>query len=433
MALPDWLDIVPSSGRGDGELTASAAEHTGREPRSYAVTAIPDGADPVTLELTQPGKSVFVDTPGIPSGGFTVPAGGGTVEIEGVSNAASLVFRDSDTGFDVEGSLVVGDESVAVEDLFAATAVPGDPGASAQYAFRYLLRFAQHLGRMEKSAYTSIRDGAEQYGASGALFWLRQSPSGDFIDLDLPGLMPTTMQVPADGLKSLTIRGESNCRGLSWHRGNSSPWAMGLAMSAVLTATGTATGQSETVEMTEADEVYDIPGDPGKSESYSFMLAISRFPANTGRTDKSGKWQVRYSSGVYKEYPVAIVQPSPGEFCTVETLVQPSYSFPKTQASTLVIKGRSNSTNVWLRQSSGTPMAEMLVDGSSISEWDAGDTDPGNIYDFRGEDEDYGWELRISFAALPSGLIPPNVTMYLGWTEEDGTTHQLNSFTIRRT
>lgn len=425
MALPDWLEVVPLSGKGDSELAASAPEHTGRVSRSFIMTGTPSGGEPDTVEIEQEGMAAFVEVSNIPSSdrAFTVPAAGGTVELQGVSNAASLGLLPTGTMSNAPGGAEIeaGGETTEVADALSQTAIPGDPGASSKYAFSFRMNYAERTGRDRSSDYMRLSDGSHSSG----YFFVRQEGADGFVTND-GGVAQLT--VPADGAKTAVFSGRSNLRSLGFYRGDESPWALGLPMDGTFSVTG-ASGGASSVEVSEADTPYTIPGDPGADADYGWKLSVRNFPANTGRLQKSGRWLVKYSSVFI---PVAdIVQPSPGEFCELETEVQPSYNFPISKDGVLSIKGRSNCTNVWITglRSDDLPNAEMYINGSKASEWEANNTEPGNIYEFRGEDEAYEWELRVSFPATPVSQLVRSCK--LGWAGGNAS-HVLATFSIKR-
>lgn len=427
MALLDWLEVVPSSGRGDAELTASAPEHTGREPRSCILTGTPDGGDPDTAEVVQEGKDAFVEVSNIPSSdrAFTVPAAGGNLVIEGESNAAALVLDSISDELAIEsGTLSVNGVANTFEGLTDTVELQGDPGAAAQYAFRYLISFAEYLGRSYQSWYGKVKDANSTKGSD--YFFITRDSAEEYITCQGSTV---SLNIPANGVFTRAFNGESNLRSLSFRRGDSSPWAMKLPMTASVIATGKDSGAAKTVEVAEADTLYDIPDDPGADEAYSWRLVVTQFPANTGRVVKSGKWLVGNSS--VNEVVVNIRQASPGEFC--ESDVKSSYSLSHLLSGTISIKGTSNCTCISLLNAANPTLAvdaELYIDGSKASEWDPLDTTPGNIYEFRGEDEAYEWEIRLNLAKILSGGF---ATRYrLSWCNQSGATTLLALFTVNR-
>lgn len=433
MALPDWLEVVPLSGKGDSELAASAPAHTGRVARSFITTGTPSGGEPDTMEIEQEGKTAFVEVSNIPASGvFGVPSGGGSVIIEGESNAAELVLDSSYDPMPVTtAALQAAGTIYPLSGMAQAVELTGDPGAAAQYAFRYGLAFGVHLGRSDRTWYGRVEGNAPElsYPKSSAYFRITQEGGEEFVSYD--NMVVVGISVPASGVSSRTYTGEGNLRSLSFRRGDSSPWLRASPMEAVLTVTGKDSGEESTVQVTEADTLYSIPNDPGAAEAYAWKLVVSRFPANTGRVTKKGNWNVGDSR--VNVAVVMINQPSGGEFCDVETNIPSTYTFPKATQGTLSIKGTSNCTNVWLRglRTADLQNASMYINGSKANEWEGNNTEPGNIYEFRGEDEAYEWEIRVIFPATTG--IETIRTYMLGWTREDGTGTRLASFTVNRT
>lgn len=430
MALPDWLEVAPLSGKGDSELTASAPGHTGRVSRSFIMTGTPSGGEPDTMEIEQEGLDMFVEVSGLPTGGeFNVPSSGGQVVVDGESNAAELVLDSSSDPLPVRSAgLQAAGKAYVLSGMAEAVELTGDPGAAAQYAFKYALLFGERLGRSDGRWYGSVKGSApeESYAKRSDYFRIIQDGAEDF----LTSGSTVSLNIPADGAYTYAFTGESNLLSLSFRRGDSSPWAWGLPMAASIIATGKDSGSVKTVEVAEADTQYDIPDDPGLNEAYSWRLVVTQFPANTGRVVKSGKWLVGSSS--VNEVVANIRQASPGEFCDVETNIPSIYTFPKATQGTLSIKGTSNCTNVWLRglRTADLQNASMYINGSKANEWEGNNTEPGNIYEFRGEDEAYEWEIRVIFPATTD--IETIRTYMLGWTTENGTGTRLASFTVNR-
>lgn len=424
--MSDWASISQESlPVGVHEVTITPDTHTGRQERSVVVVFAAASGLVERRIVKQEGKDVFVEVSNIPFSdrAFTVPAAGGTVELQGVSNVASLGLLPTGTmsnaprGAEIE----VGGETTEVANALSQTAIEGDPGADAEYDFSFRMNYAERTGRNRSSDYMRLSDGSHSSG----YFFVRQEGADEFVTND-GGVAQLT--VPADGAKTAVFSGRSNLRALGFYRGDSSPWALGLAMDATFSVTG-ASGATSSVEVSEADTPYTIPDDPGADADYGWKLSVRNFPANTGRAQKSGRWLVKYSSVFI---PVAdIVQPSPGEFCELETVVQPSYNFPISEDGVLSIKGRSNCTNVWITglRSGDLPNAEMYINGSKASEWEGNNTEPGNIYEFRGEDEAYEWELRVSFPATP--VIQLVRTYKLGWVRGNSS-YVLATFSITR-
>lgn len=429
--MSDWASISQESlPTGDNEVTVTPDVHTGRQERGAVVVFAAASGLVVRRAVSQTGKTAFVEVSNIPSGGiYNVPSTGGSVMIEGESNAAELVLDSSSDPLPVRSAELQAAGTVYPMSGMAKAVEPsGDPGAAAQYAFKYALLFGEHLGRNDRRWYGSVKGSAPGESFPGRSDYFRIIHEGAEKFITYQGSL-VGITVPANGVLAREFNGESNLMSLSFRRGDSSPWARALPMAASIIATGKDSGEVKTVEVAEADTLYDIPDDPGADEAYAWRLAVTRFPANTGRVAKSGLWLVGDSS--VNQIVVQIRQPSPGEFC--ESDVKSSYSLSHSIYGYISIKGTSNCTCISLRNAVNLTLpvdAELYIDGSKASEWDPLDTSPGNIYEFRGEDGAYEWEIRLN---LPSIAVGGLATRYiLSWAKQSGATTQLALFTVNR-
>lgn len=425
--MSDWASISQESlPVGENEVTVTPDVHTGRQERSAVVVFAAASGLVMRRHVKQEGKTVFVEVTNFTDDKkFNVPSSGGNLVIEGESNAAALVIDSISDELAIEsGTLSVNGVANTFEGLTDTVELQGDPGAAAQYAFRYLISFAEYLGRSYKSWYGKVKDANSTKGSD--YFFITRDSAEEFITYQ--GSL-VSITVPANGVLTRAFNGESNLRSLSFRRGDSSPWARSLPMAASITATGKDSGTVKTVEVAEADTLYAIPDDPGAVEAYTWRLVVTQFPASTGRVTKSGLWLVGDSS--VNQMVVQIRQASPGEFC--ESDVKSSYSLSHLLSGTISIKGTSNCTCISLLNAVNPALAvdaELYIDGSKASEWDPLDTSPGNIYEFRGEDEAYEWEIRLNLARELSGGF---ATRYrLSWCNQSGATTQLALFTVNR-
>lgn len=131
MAKPLWLTLNPTAGSGNGTITNTAPEHTGRLARTGQVTVTGDGvSEPRVYTVTQEAKAEFASFDG--GGVLSVAKTGGTVQITGLSNSQRLTFLWTDGG----GGATVS-EGYTAGDVPSANGadITGDPGAEAQYAF----------------------------------------------------------------------------------------------------------------------------------------------------------------------------------------------------------------------------------------------------------------------------------------------------------
>lgn len=129
---PSWLSITPTSGSGNGAISNSAGEHTGRVARTGTVTVTGVGVStPATYKVTQTPKSEFVSFDD--GAEMSAPKDASTLTIEGLSNSSKLTFAwvgDGGNGVDIPATYQANGMTTN-----NGNAIEGDPGATSQYAF----------------------------------------------------------------------------------------------------------------------------------------------------------------------------------------------------------------------------------------------------------------------------------------------------------
>lgn len=137
MAKPAWLTTTPSTGSGNGTISNSATAHTGRVARTGTVTVTGTGVtDPVTYVVSQTPKAEFASFDNGAS--MSAAKAGGTVTVTGKSNSSKLTFSWAGQVLDVSipSSYTAGGNTVN-----NGSAITGDPGATAEFAFSIALTF----------------------------------------------------------------------------------------------------------------------------------------------------------------------------------------------------------------------------------------------------------------------------------------------------
>lgn len=127
MAKPSWVTTQPSSGTGNGSVKVSASAYTGRTQRSGSLTYTAEGAEEVVQTVSQQGKAEFVTVQNA-----SATKAGGSVTITGKSNSSKLTFAlgSGDLTISLPGTYTAAGKSAT-----SGTAISGDPGGSAEYAF----------------------------------------------------------------------------------------------------------------------------------------------------------------------------------------------------------------------------------------------------------------------------------------------------------
>lgn len=195
MAAPSWLIINPPSGEGNGQITFSSTEHTGRVKRSYTATvagAEESGVDDCSIAVEQTPQSEFVTIQ--PSA--SVAKGGETLTITGTSNASKLTFSWQQepapslvaplpASFTVNSSTVTnnGEE------------IDGDPGATAEYSYSASIVVPENTTIESLSAVLIVTTTAGQT----AQCTITQSAGDAYLYVESQGTSSTSITIPQDG------------------------------------------------------------------------------------------------------------------------------------------------------------------------------------------------------------------------------------------
>lgn len=137
-AVPSWITIGTPSGTNDGESTIQVKAYTGRKDRSATVTAQTSGGATDTSTVNQSGKPAHIT---IATKTYSIGATGGSVEITGTSNVASLALVGSTRISGAVYKLTVNEVADKSWNGSNDTQVDGDPGASADYSFKLSITY----------------------------------------------------------------------------------------------------------------------------------------------------------------------------------------------------------------------------------------------------------------------------------------------------
>lgn len=132
MAKATWCTASPASGTGNGTVAISGSNHTGRTARTTTVTILATGVTEKTVSVSQSslGNVTTGTTPA------TIAKGGETIKVNGTSNATKLTFALLGTGFTLGALEISTDGGTTWTAITSATAITGDPGATATYQWR---------------------------------------------------------------------------------------------------------------------------------------------------------------------------------------------------------------------------------------------------------------------------------------------------------
>lgn len=186
MAKPNWLNVSPESGSGNGTISNSAAAHTGRVARIGNVTVTGSGVTtPATYKVTQEPKAEFASF----NNGAEMAADklGGTVTIAGKTNSSKLTFS------------FVGDaQQVTLPENYQANGVStvngveveGDPGAANEFAFSIELTLPENTTIEEVDRVLRVTAN----GGQSAQITIKQAAGDAYLSVE-----PLEITIPQDG------------------------------------------------------------------------------------------------------------------------------------------------------------------------------------------------------------------------------------------
>lgn len=129
----------------------------------------------------------------------SVPKAGGSVVLDGMSNADTLTFSKG------TGAIIAADISAISYQANAAaatsgTAIPGDPGATKKYAFELTLTAAANTTISERTQQITVTT----KGSKTATITLKQAAGNPYLSID-----KTSVNVPQDG-SAVTLQVATN-------------------------------------------------------------------------------------------------------------------------------------------------------------------------------------------------------------------------------
>ena len=201
MAKPSWLTVNPTSGSGDGTITNTGLEHTGRVLRTGTVTVTGDGvAGSKTYTVNQEPKPEFVELDNGAS--MSVSKAGGKVKVAGKSNSNALSFTFVG---EAGGASIADSYTAAGKSAANGSEIEGDPGAVAQYNFEVEVTVPENTTVDAVSRTVKVSNG----GVVAAQIVLNQTAGDAFLNLD-----KETITLPWEGTPAQVVNVDSNT---SWN------------------------------------------------------------------------------------------------------------------------------------------------------------------------------------------------------------------------
>lgn len=195
MTYAPWVTPNKTQGNGNDTVSWSGAEHTGRTARQTTAVFSASGVDSKTLTIIQSGAPEFVEMDDTAA----VSKSGGTLTISGYSNSKKLTFAL--TGNNGIGLVLPANYLANGVQVSNGAAIPGDPGASAKYAFS--ITFPGIGANTSVNALVSQLTVTDDAGHTDTCE-ITQAAGDAFLNIS-----PASITIPADGTaQSVTV--ESN-------------------------------------------------------------------------------------------------------------------------------------------------------------------------------------------------------------------------------
>ena len=186
MAKPNWLNVGPISGSGNGTVSNGATVHTGRVARTGIVTVTGSGVSvPATYKVSQEPKAEFVSFDN--GAEMAADKNGGNITIAGKSNSSKLTFLfvGDNKGVDLPASYQANGISTnnGVE-------IDGDPGAANEYAFSLGLTLPENTTIEEVERIIKVTAN----GGQSVQIIIKQAAGDAYLSVS-----PTEITIPQDG------------------------------------------------------------------------------------------------------------------------------------------------------------------------------------------------------------------------------------------
>lgn len=331
MAHETWLTTSPKSGSGNGTISNSASQHTGRVQRSTVVTVTPSAGNAKTYTVNQtaaPESITVAETGNVAYSATTYSVSGttNTTKINWTIEEAGTLSPTVPTSYTANGASTNNN-----------TAISGDPGAKAQFSFSGNVTFSANSTINARTGKITLTAGA---GGTG--------------------LVKTITITQAAGPSTLSI----------------SPTSATYAAAGERKPVAVTTNSSWTSSSTGGF----LSANPASGGQITTQVTAN---AHTGRNNRTGTVVFKVTAGGETSATYSVTQTGKAEFVT---WAQSSYTAVK-RASTVTMTGTSNSSKLTFAVKAGggfTPTinASYTANGSAATNGTAISGDPGGSAQF---------------------------------------------------
>lgn len=332
MAFDSWLSPTPLSGTGNGVISNTASQHTGRVARTTIVTVTPSVGDAKTYTVNQSAAPEFITV----SETVSVDSTDTSYTVSGQSNTTKINWTTSTPGTlsPVAPSTYTANGASATNNVN----ITGDPGASSQFNFSGVVTFTTNQTINPRTGTITLTAG------SGGT-----------------GLIKNIVFTQAAGSATLSVNPTSN--------------------------TYVAAGESKTVNVVSntdwvasGQEAWIIPSPSAGSGNASISVSARE---HTGRTQRTGIVSFTTSIGGVRRATYTATQSAKAEFVSWS---ESSYTATKA-GGTVTMTGTSNSSKLTFSLKSGGTIVATIpttytANSTSVSNGSNITGDPGATAQF---------------------------------------------------
>jgi hypothetical protein len=331
MAFDSWLSPTPLSGTGNGVISNTASQHTGRVARTTIVTVTPSVGDAKTYTVNQTASPEFITVPMIASVGATATS----YTISGQSNSSKINWTVSTAGTlnpSVPDSYTV-NGSTATNNVN----IPNDPGAKSQFDFSGVISFTANPTISIRTGTITLTAGA---GSTGLVKTITFTQAAGASTLSLSGISATFTQ--AGGTHTVAVTTNS-----TWTSSSNVAW---------------------------------VSTSPATGGSINTIITVTK---HTGRTNRVGIVTFSVTAGGSKSATFTATQTAKAEFVS---WAQSSYAATK-NGGTITMTGTSNSPKLTFALKAGGSIVATIpttytANSTSVSNGSNITGDPGATAQF---------------------------------------------------
>lgn len=190
--IPSYLSWVPKTGTGNQQIAINSANpYKGRTNRTTKISGkIVGKSNSVTVTVVETATAEYITPDGL---SISVVKNGETIHVIGKSNSKILTFTwITNFGLSDVTSYKVNSSVTAT----SGTAIPGDPGANAEYTYDVIIVVPKNETIIARSATLEIKG---EDASVVKTITITQALGDSYLYLNLQGTTTATITIPANG------------------------------------------------------------------------------------------------------------------------------------------------------------------------------------------------------------------------------------------